>query len=191
MTLFKRPVQKPAFFCWEGVTLIELVIVLLVLAILSATATPVVINALKQSQLNACTEKFASHLRYARRLVMERKTGLEEVSLPLNPDGSWTVCIGSCSSAIFEQDPLDTSRTLDSNTALKGCEGFSWMITEIPVGTNNRAIRFNPQGVPTDTYNAPLAGSALFQLGDSAGRRGPKVYVLPQTGGVLVEGSSS
>lgn len=97
--------SPPSFL---GFTLTELVIVLLILAILSAVVIPYFLKTLLRSQLNACTEQVASHLRYVRRLAMETGVPKQMTFYVGDPNQSYRVhAVGN--PAALEKNPLDGS----------------------------------------------------------------------------------
>ncbi len=183
----------------KGFTLVELVIVLIITAILSAVFAPIIIDALKNSQLNACTEQVASHLRHARSVAMAK--GQVVGVIFLNPAASnseyyvksYDAADTMCSNGTFVQDPLDPSKNLDVRfddplrSEFSGVSLASANFPDLLGGT--QTVYFNATGVPYPT--CPL-GSYMLTPGkvvlQSPNGTTVTIYVSDHSGAVVVKG---
>lgn len=172
-----------------GFTLIELVIILSILGILSVAFTPVVVGAMRRSQLNACAEQLASHIRYCRSVAMASDHDHEIQFTNNNPDpGEHSYMCRDVIAGAVVPDPLDQTRTL--NVVLRG-SGARPEFKGITFGTINipgaSTIRFNDGSDPESNGGTTvgMSSTASAQLTNQSGEI-RTIYVAVNTGVVFM-----
>lgn len=183
----KRPGLKPAFFFQEGVSLVEVVIALSILAVLSAVIVPAVVEAIRKFQLNSCAEQLASHLRYARSLAMARGVD-EEVEFAYSPGGEHRYGVRrSGFGNDWEPDPLSEAdgvlivilRSASGEPGRAEFRGILFNTITLPGSLFPTVLTFDRNGA------AALTGTGIITLqNQSGGMR--SIYVAPTNGSVLV-----
>ncbi|MFH1858422.1 MAG: prepilin-type N-terminal cleavage/methylation domain-containing protein [Candidatus Omnitrophota bacterium] len=195
----------------QGLTLVEGVVTLTILAILSLVAIPR-INQMKLNwQLDAAAAEIASHIRYARKLAME--TGSPQtISFCNNTnEHSYTIYTGSVANMVA--DPLEPSKTFYKTLWVPGSPGvgdrefrglwIAYTFLSTPSGSWSTAAPFNAggwtylvfdaQGIPysADASNPNLRLNAVGyvvineRLENSTPWR--IIYIMKETGQVTVE----
>ncbi len=172
---------------FKGFTLPELVITLLLVLLIGIFFTPPFYDAMRNTQLNACSEQLATHLRYARRIAMAKGLS-EEVVFVVNNPGQHSYRVQESVSTIRERDPLDESKELyvilresTGGPALirTGCTGILFDAVNLPGGSISSVI-FDSNGVPDLTALGTVRLTA--QNGNTR-----TVYVTQGTGAIMVE----
>lgn len=111
-----------------------MVIVLTMLVVLSVIVVPLVFSAMRRSQLNACAEQVASHIRYARSMAMAG--GLGNVQIAFTTGATSRYEVWSCGMAAYLQDPLDRTNSFD------GTNSFRVGLGNPPIASTREEFKF-------------------------------------------------
>lgn len=178
-----------------GFTLIELVIVLSILAILSVVVTPAVVSSMRRSQLNACAEQLAAHIRYARSVAMAGglPSNPGEVQIIFTTGTTQKYEVKSCSSgSVFLKDPLTSqnfSVTLNDLNARREFAGITFAAGTTPPNTGTGLLVFSKNGKAYTSCSGSEISSTdqtFVRLQNQSGQT-LNVYVMRSTGAVYVE----
>ena len=152
----------------SGFTLIEMAIVVTILIVLSVTVIPLLFVGMRRSQLHACAEQLASHIRYARSLAMaQQATKHFQVRIPYwgGTEYSYRVCAVLCSGTPnpFEKDPLDETKNLyvifdvppAGEKIRAGCEAITIDMADFDVSSG---CYFDANGIPNKGFPLSVPG---------------------------------
>ncbi|HTY13040.1 MAG TPA: GspH/FimT family pseudopilin [Candidatus Omnitrophota bacterium] len=162
----------------NGLTLLELMIVLSIVALLSF-ASFVFIGFMNGVKVQSAADKLAGDLRYARNQAMA-KTQWYGVSFETTTDKYYVYQTGGGIDTI-ETDPADFTKTMIVNVA----DRFNVDLVAVTVEGGQKKVEFNGLGQPyTDYPNWAISSEATILLG--IGSQTKTVAVTPGTGRVDV-----
>ena len=180
----------------KGFSLVELVIVLVIVALLSRVIVPIFLNAMWRSQLNACAEQLASHLRYARALAMARGGPDEQINFMTSTEHSYRICqyTGSdCFSSPLEKDPLDESKTLyviakppAGGTGRPEWKDITFTNVHFPLPFGGPSFSFDKDGKPRHGFLFLPNETGIVTLYHGKSGQSLSVYILGDSGAVIV-----
>ena len=158
----------------SGVTLAELMIVVAILALISAIATPVLLNSLPNMRLRSAARDIYSTMALAKTEALRR--GITVTVLFTSPDNTYTMFLdngagGHTNNQTIDGDetviataaPLPSQVTLDPNLTVSG--------TVYATGTtfSKNALLFSPRGLPVIAGGGPGGGTVGLRSVDSLG----------------------
>ncbi len=132
----------------SGITFIELILVVAIIALLGATSTPFLSRFIIQTQFNASVDKVEGSIRKAQQYAMAEKNG-----------STWGVCLtgtlvrlfsGSCASPTISEDfdiPTTVSISgLSTTTFTKRGEPSGALTITIVTSQNTKTVQLNTAG---------------------------------------------
>lgn len=164
----------------NGFSIVELIIVLVVVMILSATSL-VLINFYKGMKLQGAAEQVAEFVRYAQSQAMS-ETVWHGVSFEVDPTDKVSVYKTNGTIDTLESDPRNLANTMVMNTSSE----YSVVIVSLTLEGTGHHIEFNGLGVPYSDYSGgPLTREADILLGTGTSRK--TIAVTPNTGQVTIK----
>jgi prepilin-type N-terminal cleavage/methylation domain-containing protein len=184
----RKNLQKPGCETAAGFGLHELMVVLSLVAVLSALAVPSYGEAIEKRRITNGAEQIVSFVRTIQTESVKRNR-MATVSYSSEDDGSW--CIG----AVLNQIPCDCMQTDQSDPGFCAIDSAPWVLRDTDVQARNLissvsgdgAFAFDPvRGMfrdPTDSLVLGLhSGEGQFRLNLSVASTGKIALCLPSLG---------
>jgi type IV fimbrial biogenesis protein FimT len=151
----------------EGVSLVELMVTIAILAILVALAAPSIDQITRATRLDADTERFQSALALARSEAVKRNTIVSIVPATGGYGAGWQIVTDNaantpnCALSSVDGELLlrvqDALSPTTSFVAAKLADTGVALDCNTPPDTSNACISFNARGISVDTSGAVLA----------------------------------
>lgn len=164
----------------KGFTLIELVMVIVLLAIVSASSF-VSIGAYKSVKLDAAAKKVAADISLARSLALAKAVWCGASFNAATEQYSVYQTDGNVDTVINNPAKPGTNLTINLNTEFSGV-----MIAAVAIPGGGSQLEFSPRGIPyNDKNGAALASEAVITLSFQAVTK--NIHIAPTTGRVTLQ----
>jgi len=169
-TIGHRPYAK------EGVTIIELVMVIVMISILAVLAIPRV-DTFYAMKLEGTVKKVVSDIRYTQQLALARH---ENYKIIFNA-GNDSYVVQRAADNSYATDPFTRTNMQINLSSDPQFGGVNIATTNLASGT----LQFNWEGIPQDATGAALSEQGSVQLDYHGNSK--TIYITPDTGRVRVE----